>query len=141
MPILSKPANAAYLAITYITIGALLDVWTLVWYCYLHNGGYDGPAYYVCIGFALTGLILMMIGFGLGHIGRAARNAELPPREVTAASESAEQTAAAHPPAVVPATPAVVSPQAGVSAASSSASPVTSNAVVTSAPPVAKIVG
>lgn len=105
MPILSKPANAAYMALVYITIGALLDVWTLVWYVYLRNTSYAGPAYYWCIGLCLTGITLMLIGFGVGHIGRAARSAELPPPEVTAAEAKVEQTAAAHPPAVVPAQP------------------------------------
>lgn len=130
MPILSKPANAAYLAITYITVGALFDVWTFVWYLYLRHSGYDGPLYYVCGGFALTGLILLLIGFSLGQIGRSARNAELPPTEVTPASAVSEQTAAAHPPVVV-APPAVPG---------NAATPPIAPSVAT-APPVAKIVG
>ena len=45
MPILSKPANAAYMALVYITVGRLLSVWTLVWYVYLRNTSYQGPAF------------------------------------------------------------------------------------------------
>ena len=86
------------MAIFYITVGALLDVWTLVWYMYLRNTNYQGAAYYWCAGLCLTGLTLIVIGFGLGHIGRAARNAELPPTEVTGASARAEQIAAAQQP-------------------------------------------
>ena len=37
MPLLSRPAPAAYLALVYITVGALLDVWMAVWYTYLRN--------------------------------------------------------------------------------------------------------
>lgn len=133
MPILSKPANAAYLAITYITVGALFDVWTLVWYLYLRHGGYDGPLYYVCGGFALTGLTLLLIGFSLGQIGRSARNAELPPKEAMPASAVSEQTAAAHPPVVLAAAPPAVPGNAAVP-------PAAGAPPIATAPPVAKLV-
>jgi hypothetical protein len=125
MPILSKPANAAYMALVYITVGALLSVWTVVWFVYLRNSGHQGPAYYWCAGIGLTGLTLMLIGFGVGHIGRAARSAELPPPEVTAAAARAEQTAAAHPPVVTPAQPTL-----------GNSMPVTPGVVTTAAVPI-----
>ena len=36
-PILSKPSSAAPASIFYITIGALLTVWSGIWYWYLWN--------------------------------------------------------------------------------------------------------
>lgn len=105
MPILSKPTSAAHLAIIYVTVGALMDVWSGIWYVYMsrHQDAYgDSPYWYVCYGFLLTGLVLMVIGFALGRIGRSARKAELPPSEVTGAAARAEQNAAAQPPILVP---------------------------------------
>ena len=45
-------------------------------------GGSQG-SFYVCMGFLLTGLVLLAIGFTLGPIARWSRHAELPPSEVT----------------------------------------------------------
>lgn len=107
MPLLSKPSAAAFTSLFYITTGALLDVWTGIWYVYLqrHPPQYDGTWYW-CYGFMLTGLTLMAIGFGLGRIGRSARHAELPPSEVTPAEANAELNAAARAPIVAPVNPA-----------------------------------
>jgi hypothetical protein len=67
------------MAVIYITVGAILGVWTTVWYFYLrHSNAPDGP-YYWCYGLFFTGLTLIVIGLALGRIGRAARHAELPP--------------------------------------------------------------
>jgi hypothetical protein len=83
-PILSKPSKAASTSIYYITIGALLTVWSVIWYTYLRN---NPPAQqfllYLCYGFLGTGLVLLAIGFALGPLARHARNAELPPAQVT----------------------------------------------------------
>jgi hypothetical protein len=110
MPVLSKPSAAAFTSLTYITLGALIDVWSVIWYVYLTNTGQspNDPVWYWCYGFLLTGLALRVIGFGLGQIGRAARHAELPPMEVTAQEAKVEQTAAARAPMVVPVNPAAV---------------------------------
>lgn len=98
MPIMTRPPAEARLAIGYITSGAILDVWTGIWYWYLRNNPPEtGGPYYFCAGLFLTGLVFMMIGFALGRIGRAARRAELPPPEVVEATKVAERTAAAHP--------------------------------------------
>lgn len=108
MPILSKPSSAAYAALMYITVGALLLVWSGVWWWSLsHNPEARDITFYWCYGFMLTGLVLLVIGFGVGQIGRAARHAELPPQEVTAAATRAEQLAAERAPIVQPVNPAV----------------------------------
>jgi hypothetical protein len=86
MAILSKPTGGVGLAIGYITIGSLLDVWATIWYAYLRNHQPEtNLQYYFCAGFFLTGLVLVILGLTIGRIGRAARKAELPPSEVTPA--------------------------------------------------------
>jgi hypothetical protein len=81
MPILSKPSGAARTAVIYVTVGALIDVWTVIYWVYLgrHPEGHAEGAYYWVYGFFFTGLVLLVIGLALGRIGRAARHAELPP--------------------------------------------------------------
>ncbi len=133
MPILSKPSSAARLAIVYITLGALTDVWSAIWYVYLNNHRdqlIDTNAWYWCYGFLLTGLTLIVIGLALGRIGRSARHAELPPEEVTAAAARAEQNAAARAPMMAPVNPAVPAQQLANGQ-------VVSTAPVSTAPPVA----
>jgi len=111
-PLLSKPSSAAPTSLFYITLGALMAVWSAIWFFYLRNNPPTHPAYYyVCLGFLCTGLVLMTIGFALGPLSRMARHAELPPAEVT------HDLAEAQPNAVV-ATPSNVvvatNPNAGV---------------------------
>lgn len=76
----TKTSGAARMAVVYITIGALMDVWTSLWYVWMNRHGTqtDGP-YFWCYGFFLTGLTLIIIGLALGQIGRAVRHAEAPP--------------------------------------------------------------
>jgi hypothetical protein len=104
MPLLSKPAFGPRTAIIYITVGALIDVWTGVWY-YSFVRGVDGPlsrnAQFWLWGFFLTGLTLIVVGALLGNIGRAARKAELPPADATPAEARIQETAAATPQPVV----------------------------------------
>ena len=98
---------AASAALTYVTVGALMLVWSLVWYWYLTES--EAPRrvyYYLCYGFMGTGIILLLIGFAVGRIGRAAREAELPPKEVTPTVAQIEQTAATRAPTMTPAAPA-----------------------------------
>jgi len=108
MPILSKPSSAARTSLIYITIGALVDIWSGVWWWYLRDEAGDVPRgmWYLCIGCLLTGLALIVLGLAVGQIGRSARHAELPPEEVTRASVQAEQNAAARAPVVAPVNPA-----------------------------------
>jgi hypothetical protein len=87
MPEPSKPSASARLSIFYITIGALMVVWTVlyhVFYLQPHVPDRGSSPYFWCYGFFFTGLTLMAIGFAVGQIGRAARHAEVPPPPVAA---------------------------------------------------------
>src|SRR5437867_9384948 len=75
----SKQASAAVMAVVYITIGALVDVWCVIWYIYLKRHDASDNTFLMCHGFFFSGLVLMGIGFALGRIGKAARQAEVPP--------------------------------------------------------------
>jgi hypothetical protein len=81
MPFLSKPSGAARTSLAYITIGALITVWTIIYWSYIgrHPDNFSDATYYWVYGFFFTGLVLLVIGLALGRIGRAARHAELPP--------------------------------------------------------------
>jgi hypothetical protein len=135
MAILSKPSTAARTSLIYITVGALMDIWSAVWWWYLRNHQPDAPAgvWYICGGLFLTGLVLLAIGLLVGHIGRSARHAELPPPEVTKAEAIAEQNAAARAPIVAP-----VAASAGVvpGTANGLVAPTAATPVVPHSPPV-----
>ena len=114
MSILTAPSSAFSTSLIYITVGTLIDIWTIVSLLYYPPSTDWG--HFLVIGFLVTGIALLVIGLLLGPIGRAARHAELPPTEVTAALTNAEQIAAANPPPVLPvntmpSTGAVVEPQ------------------------------
>ena len=83
-PLLSKPSSAAPTALVYVTLGAVLTVWSGIWFMYLQNNppGHQF-VHYIDTGCLLTGIVFLMIGFGLGPMARFARQAELPPHEVT----------------------------------------------------------
>jgi len=85
-------------------VGTLIDIWTIV--ALVFYPPESDWSKFLVVGFLVTGFALLAIGLFLGPIGRAARHAELPPAEVTAAVSHAEQTAAAHPPVVMPINPA-----------------------------------
>jgi hypothetical protein len=75
----TRTSGSARMAVLYITIGAIVDVWTTIWYIWMNRHGTqsDGP-YFWCYGFFFTGLTLMIIGLAVGRIGRSARHAEAP---------------------------------------------------------------
>jgi hypothetical protein len=117
MPILSQPSSAARTSLLYITVGALTDIWTGIWYLYLRQYPPENVGlWYFCYGFLLTGLTLVIIGLGIGRIGRSARHAELPPEEVTSAVARVDQNAAARAPIIAPVNPAVPTNVAGSAA-------------------------
>jgi hypothetical protein len=93
MPLMSKPSSAPRTALFYITTGALLVVWSTTWYFLLTPD--TNPKRFLDAGMFMTGVVLLVIGFGLGHLGRMARQAELPPKEATAAEAKIDQNAAA----------------------------------------------
>jgi hypothetical protein len=97
------------MAVIYITVGGLLVVWTSLWYIWMNRHGTttDAP-YFWCVGFFLSGLGAIIIGLGLGWIGRVARHAEAPAD--TTASNAAVQ--AQQPVARVGAAPAPLAPVA-----------------------------
>jgi hypothetical protein len=87
-----KTSGAARMAVIYITTGAIMDVWTVLWFIWMkrHATTDDGP-YFWCYGFFLTGLTLLIIGLALGKIGRAARHAEAPSETTSSNAASAQQ--------------------------------------------------
>jgi hypothetical protein len=72
-----KQSSPARTVLLYITIGALIVIWTGVWYVYLLNNPSETQSYYWCTGFLVTGLTMVVIGVVLGYLGRSARVAEL----------------------------------------------------------------
>lgn len=113
MPILTKPSFAPSTAIIYVTAGALLDVWTAVYYfTFVRPATAEDhtTTMFWITGFFLTGVTFMVIGLVLGPIGRYARQAEMPPPEVTPRAVQAENEA--QKPVIVPAPnqPAVAAP-------------------------------
>jgi len=100
MPMLTQPAFGPRVALAYVTGGALIDVWTVVWY-YTRDHQLSNTQWFWVAGFFLTGLTFVILGLVLGPLGRAARRAELPPPEATLAEARIQGTAAANPPPVV----------------------------------------
>jgi hypothetical protein len=97
---MSRPAFGAPTAIFYITVGALIDVWTAVWYfTFARNdeGNIARNTWFWLAGLFLTGLTLIIVGVLIGEIGRSARKAEIPPPEVKEEEAAIQQTAAAVP--------------------------------------------
>jgi hypothetical protein len=81
MRLFKQSSSAARAALIYITAGAVVVIWTIVWHVYLHNNPPEtNTAFYWATGFLMTGLTMILIGFGLGRIGRAAQGADLPPQ-------------------------------------------------------------
>jgi hypothetical protein len=95
MALLSKPAFGPRVALVYVTVGALIDVWTAVCYftCVRNHEASERTWFWVT-GLFLTGITLAILGLVLGLLGRAARKAELPPAEVTRAEAQDKHTAA-----------------------------------------------
>ena len=123
MPILTQPTFGPRTALIYVTVGALVDVWTLVWY-FTRDRAITHTEQFWVIGLCLTGITLLVLGLLLGHIGRAARRAELPPPEATAAEADIQKTAAANAiassAAPAPAAPPIVIAQPGTPAPTAS---------------------
>jgi hypothetical protein len=125
MWLFNRSSSAARVALIYITVGAMIVIWTGVWCVFLHNNPPDTTSvYYLVGGLLVTGLTFLGIGFGLGSIGRAARHADMP-AEVAA---PALVVPAANPPGpvapVVPSAPiaSVATPDRQVVAATSQGS-------------------
>ena len=101
MPILTRPAFGPVTALAYVTFGTLLCVWTLVWY-FTRDYELTHSQWFWLAGLFFSGLTFLFLGLVLGRLGRAARQAELPPQEATGAEAAIQATAAAHQPVVAP---------------------------------------
>jgi hypothetical protein len=113
---LTRPSSAAFTSLIYITIGALMDVWSGIWWYYMDRGGHppeNVALWYVCYGFLLTGAVLIVIGFAVGRIGRSARKAEVPTQVMAPAAANGQPAPAAN----LPAAPAVPVAQVAVTPA------------------------
>jgi hypothetical protein len=109
MPLSTQPSPAARTALTYITIGALMVVWSGLWFWYLwHNPAETSLVYYLCSGLMLTGITLVVIGLGLGQIGWAARHADLPPEGLVPPVPPKPAPPAAPPPGAQAAVPPII---------------------------------
>src|SRR5262245_30885919 len=113
MSMLSRPAFGPRLAVAYVTIGALICVWTGVWYYGFGRGGNLTPNQWFWVtGFFLSGLTLMVIGLLIGPLGQYARKSEMPPPEAEKPEAQIQETAAASPHPVVQGQPGVPVPAA-----------------------------
>jgi hypothetical protein len=128
MPILTQPSSGPKVALIYITVGLLIDVWVAVWWFFFTRTRSDVPMteWFILSGLFLTGLTLALIGFSMGRLGRSARQMELPPEEAHAEEVRIQQTAAATPHPVAPPTPPA--PPAGTPMPPSPAAPATPTA-------------
>jgi hypothetical protein len=93
MAILTEPSKSARSSLKLIIFGALLVVWAACWWLYLRNTDAD-VLLYVCAAVFGSGVVLLLIGLTVGQIGRSAREAELPPAEVTQDAVRVETEAA-----------------------------------------------
>lgn len=75
----SKQSTSATTSLVYITLGGLIDVWSVVYWFFLRNHGGSDIAYLYVAGFFFTGLVLFLIGLAVGRIGNSARPAETAP--------------------------------------------------------------
>lgn len=75
----SKQASSATTSLKYLTLGALIDVWAIVYFFYLRSREGSDVAYYWVYGFIFTGAALFLIGLAVGRVGRSTRSAEVAP--------------------------------------------------------------
>lgn len=94
MSLISKPSPVTRTAVVYVTVGALTDVWSGIWYLYLRDKHPTSEEMiYWCYGFLLTGLTLIFIGLALGWIARIGRigRFDRPARYLGVLQEQAEE--------------------------------------------------
>lgn len=109
MPMLSHPSFGPRTALWFVTGGALLSIWTALYYFMMIEGEPNRATNFVLLGLFLSGMVFVMMGLFLGPLGRVARQSELPPVAATRAEAEIQHAAAANavPPAAVPVAPAV----------------------------------
>ena len=119
-----KQTRAATTALLYLTAGALIDVWTVIYYVYLWRHGGSDTGFLICHGCFFSGLVLLGIGLAIGRIGRSAKHTEVGPQSNTSGSVPYPSV-----PAMPPQTNGVVQQAVPV---------MTVQAVPVAAPPMAK---
>lgn len=75
----SKQASSATTSLIYLTLGGLIDVWSIVYFFYLRSHNGSDIAFLYVYGFIFTGVVLFLIGLAVGQIGHSARSAEVAP--------------------------------------------------------------
>lgn len=67
-------------AVTFVTIGSLLIIWSGLWlgYMFSHSSGTDFMRFFAT-GLMLTGITLVLVGSLSGKLGRSAREADMTP--------------------------------------------------------------
>jgi hypothetical protein len=102
MPSVTAPSSAPSTSLSYITIGAIMAVLAGT-SCFFFDGESSRVFGYIRTSFLVLGIVLVVIGFTVGHIGRAARKSELPPGDATHTVVRESQTPIARGPATQPA--------------------------------------
>lgn len=64
------------LAVSYITCGALMIVWSVIWLVYLTVPSDVKGSVYIATGIVLSGIAVVLIGLSLGNIGKEANRDE-----------------------------------------------------------------
>ena len=81
----SKPSSVAPAALTYITIGGMLTVWSGVWFAYERSTENASRGInYICAGLLLSGIGMLIIGLVLGRIAHRAHSVEIAQDEAKA---------------------------------------------------------
>jgi hypothetical protein len=82
-------AKKAKLAVSYITFGMLMIVWSVIWLVYLTVPSDVKGSVYIASGIILSGIAVVLIGMRLGDIGKEANRDEA---EIQEAEASIPQT-------------------------------------------------
>ena len=69
-------ARKAKLAVSYITFGTLMIVWSAIWLFYLTVPADISGTVYIATGIILSGIAVVLIGLSLGDIGKEANRDE-----------------------------------------------------------------
>ena len=90
MPLTTKTSPAAHTSLAYVTAGALILVWSLVWLVWMLWYPVESATnYFLCAGTIMTGIALLIIGLSLGFLGRVAKMAEQPAEIATETHQDA----------------------------------------------------
>jgi hypothetical protein len=99
-PTTHEPSQGAKYSLYYITAGALVVIWSGIWFYYLSNSEVPrgDSRWYVCTGLLLSGLAVLVIGMLVGRIGQEGKHADVPVAEVPAAQVPANGAVVDGPP-------------------------------------------